>query len=171
MVGATRTLNADAVTVPIELVGRGAWAADGPAHTTQASTSNTSKARLFVLKQRLDMIFIPSTAISDRKVYVLGEVGKAGVYELQDNVRLIEAIQLASSFSPYANRKQVILIRGDKRKPDLYQINMLEMLKTGDLSKNMQLEDGDVVFVPRNWIGNLREFYTWFLPGYNRITQ
>jgi len=63
------------------------------------------------------------------------------------------------------------VIRGDKNKPDLYQINMLEMLRTGDLSKNMLLENGDVVFVPRNWIADLREFYTWFLPGYDRITK
>jgi len=118
-----------------------------------------------------DVVTIASTAVTDRKVYVLGEVGRPGVYELQDNVRLIEAIQLASSFSPHANRKQVIVIRGDKNKPDLYQINMLEMLRTGDLSKNMLIENGDVVFVPRNWIADLREFYTWFLPGYDRITK
>ena len=118
-----------------------------------------------------DVVTIASTAVSDRKVYVLGEVGRPGVYELQDNVRLIEAIQLASSFSPHANRKQVIVIRGDKNKPDLYEINMLEMLRTGDLSKNMLLENGDVVFVPRNWIADLREFYAWFLPGYSRITE
>ncbi len=118
-----------------------------------------------------DVVTIPSTAISDRKVYVLGEVGTPGVYELQDNVRLLEAVQLASSFSPRANRKQVILIRGDKRKPDFYQVNMLEMLRKGDLSKNMLLEDGDVVFVPRNWIGNLQEFYAWFLPGYRTVTR
>lgn len=113
-----------------------------------------------------DVITIPSTAMSDRKVYVLGEVSKPGVYALTDNITLIEAVQLADSFTVRANRKQVVVIRGDKEKPDLFQINVLEILKTGDLSKNMLLENGDVVFVPRDWIGNLSEFYSWFLPSW-----
>ena len=118
-----------------------------------------------------DVVYIPSTAMSDRKIHVLGEVGKPGVYELQDNVRLIEAIQLAQSFTRAANRKQIIVVRGDKNNPELFEINLLDMLRNGDLSKNMLLETGDVVFVPKNWIANLREFYTWFLPGYNQVTE
>jgi hypothetical protein len=35
----------------------------------------------------------------------------------------------------------------------------------------MLLEDGDVVFVPRDWIGNLLEFYAWFLRGYDQLTD
>ncbi len=118
-----------------------------------------------------DVITIPSTAMSDRKVYVLGEVSKPGVYGLQDNVTLLEAVQLANSFLPSANRNQVIVIRGDKSAPQLLEINMLEMLKTGNLSKNILLQDGDVVFVPSNWIANLREFYAWFLPGWYAATR
>jgi protein involved in polysaccharide export with SLBB domain len=118
-----------------------------------------------------DVVYIPSTAMSERKIYVLGEVSRPGLYPLQDNVRLIEAIQLASSFTPRANRKQVVVIRGDRRRPELFQINMLEMLRKGDLSKNMLLRDGDTIYVPKDWIGNLQEFYSWFLPTYNEATD
>ncbi len=116
-----------------------------------------------------DVVTIPSTAISDRKVYVLGQVARPGVYDLKANIRLLEAIQRASSFTVKANRKQVVVIRGKRDNPELFQINMLEMLKTGDLSKNMLLEDGDIVFVPRNWIANIREFYSWFLPPWRTV--
>jgi protein involved in polysaccharide export with SLBB domain len=126
-----------------------------------------SKLSQDVVLDENDVVYVPSTTMSDRKLYVLGQVAKPGIYSLRDNVRLIEAVQLASSFTPRANRKQVIVIRGDKRKPDLFQINMLEMLKNGDLSKNMLLKDGDIVYVPTDWIGNLREFYSWFLPTYD----
>jgi protein involved in polysaccharide export with SLBB domain len=118
-----------------------------------------------------DVITIPSTAMSDRKVYVLGEIRDPGVYELQDKVTVLEAIQLANSFTDRANRKQIIVIRGDKADPTLYQININDVLNKGDLSKNLLLEDGDIVFVPRNWIGNLRQFYAWFLPGFNALTR
>lgn len=127
-----------------------------------------SKLSQDVLLDDADVITIPSTAMSDRKVYVLGEVGRPGVYGLQDNVRLIEAVQIASSFTGRANRRQIIVIRGDKNKPDFFQVNIQQMLETGDLSKNMLLEDGDVVFVPKDWIGNIQEFYAWFLPGFMR---
>jgi len=116
-----------------------------------------------------DLITIPSTAMSERKVYVLGKVGRPGVYELQDNVRLLEAVQLADSFTRGANRKQVIVIRGDESRPELFQINMLDMLQTGDLAKNMLLADGDVVFVPQDWIEDVRDFYAWFLPMWDRV--
>ena len=116
-----------------------------------------------------DLVTIPSRAMSERKIYLLGEVTKPGIYELRDRVTLIEGIQLADSFTRAANRKQVIVIRGDRHKPELFEINMLDILKQGDLSKNILLEDGDIVFVPRNWITNVREFYGWFLPGYDEI--
>jgi len=118
-----------------------------------------------------DVVTIPSTVMSERKIYVLGEVGRPGVYPLQDNVTLIEGIQLANSFTTAANRRQVIVVRGDKANPELYQIDVLEMLKKGDLSKNMLISDGDIIYVPRDWIANVREFYSWFLPGFTAVDR
>jgi len=125
-----------------------------------------SKLSQDIVLDQGDKVYIPPISTAGRKVYVLGEVGRPGVYDLRDRVRLIGAIQLADSFTRRANRKQVVVVRGDRNKPQLHQINVLEMLKTGDLSKNMMLENDDIVYVPKDWIGNLQEFYSWFLPIY-----
>ncbi len=124
-----------------------------------------------VLLDRGDTVYIPSIRITDRKVYVLGEVREPGVYQLDDPITLLESIQLAGSFLRSANRRQVIVIRGDRDDPEFLQINMLDILREGDLSKNIPLKDADIVYVPSNWIANVREFYSWFLPGFDRATD
>ncbi|MFO7899316.1 MAG: SLBB domain-containing protein, partial [Planctomycetota bacterium] len=129
-----------------------------------------SKLSQDVILDRGDTVYIPSVRMSDRKVFVLGEVGDPGVYRLEDPITLVEGIQLAGSFLPSANRKQVIVIRGDRQNPTFFQINMLDILRKGDLSKNILLENADIVFVPRNWVANLREFYAWFLPSYDLVS-
>jgi polysaccharide export outer membrane protein len=83
------------------------------------------------------------------RVYVLGEVTKPGLCEIEKDHNLLDAIGAAGGFTKGANCKRVYLVR--KGQIDQYtEINLDRMLRKGDLRQNVMLNEGDVVYFTRN---------------------
>lgn len=83
------------------------------------------------------------------RVYVLGEVTKPGLYEIEKQHNLLDAIGAAGGYTQRAAKKKVFVIKKDK--PDHpVAINLLNLLRRGDLSQNIPLADGDVVYLGSN---------------------
>jgi polysaccharide export outer membrane protein len=107
-----------------------------------------------------DTIYIPED--TKNKCFVLGEVYRPGPYRLQENMTVIEAISMAGGPTKrgYLNRTCVIR-SADTGKAQRIQLDMNQFIKNADLSKNIALQPGDVVYVPEtskpNWeqIGNI----------------
>jgi len=93
------------------------------------------------------------------KTFVLGEVAKPGVFVLGGAERAIELISKAGDFTDDAKKSSVILIRGDLDDPYLQRLNMEDFLVKGDVSQNILLEPGDVLYVPKSFIADIRTFF------------
>jgi len=99
-----------------------------------------------------DFIFIPSSALIDRKVFVFGEVQRPGVLELQKSISIAEAVARCGGPTLAAYTKGMFVIRGNLAKPDLFRVDFSRLLTRGDMAQNMLLEDNDIVYVPRELI-------------------
>jgi polysaccharide export outer membrane protein len=83
------------------------------------------------------------------RVFVLGEVNKAGLYELNKSHRVLDAIGAANGFTKDAAKKKVYLIRdGDEKKTT--QLNFNDYLTKGDLKQNVVLHEGDCLYLTSN---------------------
>jgi polysaccharide export outer membrane protein len=91
----------------------------------------------------------------------LGQVNKPGKYELREDITVTEAIALAGGFTPTsAKHSEVLLFR--KQSNDLIEvkkINIKKMLSEGNLSEDMYLQPGDLVFVPQNLLSKIAPFF------------
>src|SRR3972149_597839 len=56
----------------------------------------------------------------------------------------------------------VVLIRGGARIPEIKKLDLESALDKGEVSQNMCLQTGDVVFVPRTFIANVDRFFSHF---------
>jgi polysaccharide export outer membrane protein len=83
------------------------------------------------------------------RVYVLGEVFKPGMYEIEKQHNLIDALGSAGSYTKDAAKKKVYVIRKDQTNAPL-KINLLKLLEKGDMSQNITLNDGDIVYLTNN---------------------
>lgn len=83
------------------------------------------------------------------RIYVVGEVAKPGVYELEKQHNLMDAITAAGGYTKDAAKKKVMIISEGSIKNPL-EVNLLEMLKKGDMSQNIRLKDGDIVYLAGN---------------------
>lgn len=89
-----------------------------------------------------DIIYIPED--TKNKFYVMGEVIRPGQYQLRDNTTILGAIMLAGSSTPRASMKSTVLIRNGQRVP----VDMAKLIGKADVTQNVPLEPGDVVYVP-----------------------
>ncbi len=108
-----------------------------------------------------DVVYIPN--IDEKKYFVLGEVHKPGVVYYKDPVDVVEAIAQGGGFLTTAQRSQVVVVRGDLRSPQVYELNMLAMLE-GASFERFPLQKGDIVYIPRTMIADWNVFISQLIP-------
>jgi len=119
-----------------------------------------------------DIITVPALPYFADRVYVMGQVTTIGIYRLQDAPDLLAALALAGSITPLAVKSDIKVIREFRErggKPLILSANYNDMLKRGDLSQNIKLQSGDVVYVPRMLIGDINEFIANTTPLLNYL--
>lgn len=108
-----------------------------------------------VLQQGLSRYIVdPDVSVNISKlgrvrVYVFGEVKKPGAVELEKGHTVIDAIGAAEGFTRDTAKKKIFLIHQDQPK-SLIPINLNNMLKTGDMSQNVTLREGDILYLTKN---------------------
>jgi polysaccharide export outer membrane protein len=98
---------------------------------------------------------------AQRFIFVLGEVGQAGRFELEGPTTVMQAIALAGGWKPGSNLRQVVVFR---RGPDWrLMATMLDV--RGALyarrpvpADDIWLNDSDIVLVPKTPVEQVDEF-------------
>jgi len=83
-------------------------------------------------------------------ITVSGQVAKPGSYPLKGALTALEAISLAGGFTKIAARNDVRVMRIEDGDTITYVIKVADMNKKGDLSGDISLKRGDVVYVPES---------------------
>lgn len=101
-------------------------------------------------------------SLRSQKIFVLGEVQKPGIFLLEGRMDLVEAISRAGGFTLDASESSVMLIRGDLSHPEARKIDLKKALKKGDITKNVALQKGDIIYVPASYIADVDRFFRHF---------
>jgi polysaccharide export outer membrane protein len=88
-----------------------------------------------------------------------GQVDKPGMYDLRSDLTVTEAVAIAGGFNDKAKHSQVVLFRplpsgGYEAK----LINVKKLLASRNLSEDLQLQPGDMLYVPQNAYSKIRPF-------------
>ncbi|MBI4633951.1 MAG: polysaccharide biosynthesis/export family protein [Deltaproteobacteria bacterium] len=115
-----------------------------------------------------DTITVPEMPTFAERVYIFGQVASQGIRKLKDSQDLLTAIAISGGTTPVAVKTDIKIIREYKErngKPLILSANLDQILLQGDLSQNIRLKDGDVVYVPRSVIGDINEFIENITPS------
>jgi polysaccharide biosynthesis/export protein len=86
------------------------------------------------------------------RVGIAGAVNRPGSYTLSEEQSefptLTDAIQTAGGITSRANLRQIQIRRQQPGSEQVIDINLWEMLQSGDLSKDIVLHGGDTIFIP-----------------------
>ena len=103
------------------------------------------------------------------RVYVLGEVKKPGLHELEKSHRVLDALGKAEGFTEKAAKKKIFLIRKGAEEPVLVNIN--NFLKKSDQSQNYVLNEGDCLYLTSNGKINIVRDIMPFVNGAYMISE
>ncbi len=93
------------------------------------------------------------------RVMVLGEVEEPGLYLMEPNLTVMEVILKAGSYNPdTAKITSVILARGGVGEPMIKRLDLKKMITKGDSSDNLIIKPGDLIYVPKTIIADLKFF-------------
>lgn len=108
-----------------------------------------------LIKDRLgEYIKIPAMSVmmksyGPRKIYVLGEVEKPGLHELAiDSMDVFAAISSAEGIALKGRPKHVQILRVINDKMYIKEVNLDAYTKKHDITQNIKLIDGDMIYVP-----------------------
>lgn len=89
------------------------------------------------------------TTFRSQQVSVLGNVSRPGRYPLETTgMRLSEVLSMAGGVSA-TGADEVVLVTMRQGKPIRMEIDLVDMFASGDLSKDPQMQAGDVIYVNR----------------------
>ncbi len=118
-----------------------------------------------------DTVFIPSRAQSKHQVFVIGEVGKAGIVEYIGKLSFLEAVSRAGGFTKSSYRRDIRVIRQNRDSPQIIPVNFDRFMHDGDLTQNIILHDKDVVIIPNRPIDNWNRFISDIQPTIDIISS
>jgi polysaccharide export outer membrane protein len=81
-------------------------------------------------------------------IYVLGQVKQPGAFTVFTNVDVTQALSLAGGLTPFASRRNIVILRQENGKRTAIPFNYSKIEDGEELETNITLKSGDVIMVP-----------------------
>src|SRR5882672_9114542 len=141
----TETRISERGTITLPLIGEVVLGGLTPAGAEARIAEQLIKGK-FVLKPQVSLNVV---RVRSRQVSVLGQVARPGRYPLDDtSSNLSDILALAGGVSPTGDDSVTVMVTRNGKTSKM-EINVPTMYRTGDLSRNLELQNGDTIFVQR----------------------
>jgi protein involved in polysaccharide export with SLBB domain len=113
-----------------------------------------------------DVVDVPELPLFGDRVYVLGAVDEQGIYPLKQAQDLLGALALAGNFNSVAKEENTLIVRGREsgEEPLVMMADVNAILRKADISQNIPLQNGDLIYVPPRRIGDINRWISNVLP-------
>lgn len=92
-----------------------------------------------------DVIFLPDNF--EKRIKVVGAVRTPGVIPFKDGMTALDAVLNSGGFTEFAKQNDVVIIRKDGKEVSSIEAKLKDVIKDGDISKDVPLKAGDMVIV------------------------
>jgi polysaccharide biosynthesis/export protein len=93
-------------------------------------------------------VTVTVTEINSRRVYITGEVTRAGAFPLLPNMTVLQALSSAGGFTQFAKLKSIYVLRNEGGKQVKHPFSYKEVVKGKNREENILLQPGDIIVVP-----------------------
>jgi len=132
-------------TVLFPMIGEVQVAGLTPAQAARRISDRLASGRYVVNPE----VTVSMMQVNSRQVSVLGSVVKPGRYPIDSsNMRLTDFLASAGGIAPTGSDR-VTILTNRAGKPERIEVDVAEIFRTGDLSRNVSLEPGDTIYVQR----------------------
>ena len=112
---------------------------------TQLAAQITDSLKKYVTDPQVTVIV---TQINSQRIYILGEVNRAGAYPLLPDMTVLQGLSSAGGFTQFANLKKIYMFRVESGKQVKYPFNYKDVISGKQPDENVVLKAGDTIVVP-----------------------
>jgi polysaccharide export outer membrane protein len=112
---------------------------------TQLAAQITSGLGKYINSPQVTVIV---SQINSQRIYILGEVGRAGAYVMLPGMTVLQALSNAGGFTAFSNQKGIYVLRQENGKQQKYFFNYKEVISGKKVEQNIELKAGDTIVVP-----------------------
>ncbi len=112
---------------------------------SQLAAQLTESLKKFVANPQVTVIV---TTINSQRVYIMGEVIRAGAYPLLPGMTVLQGLSSAGGFTQFANLKKIYVLRQEHGKQVKLPFNYKEVVGGKNPDQNITLKAGDTIVVP-----------------------
>jgi polysaccharide biosynthesis/export protein len=112
---------------------------------TQLAAHITDSLKKFMTGPQVTVIV---ATINSQRIYILGEVTRAGAFPLLPGMTILQALSSAGGFTQYANIKNIYLLRQENGQQVKYAFNYKDVTNGKKPEQNVVLKAGDTIIVP-----------------------
>jgi len=94
------------------------------------------------------VVTVTVSQVLGNKVYVIGQVNRPGVFVVNPQVDVLQALSMAGGTTPFANLNDIKIMRRTGNTQQALSFRYDEVSKGKNLTQNFILQSGDVVVVP-----------------------
>lgn len=111
----------------------------------QLGSQIAEKLKRFIAEPQVTVIV---TRVNSQRVFIVGEVVRAGAYPLLPNMTVLQALSSAGGFTQFANLKKIHVLRMENGKQTSLPFNYKEVVGGQRPEQNVSLKAGDTIVVP-----------------------
>jgi polysaccharide export outer membrane protein len=93
-------------------------------------------------------VTVTVSEINSRRIYVTGEVSRAGAFPLLPNMTVLQALSSSGGFTQFAKLKNIYVLRTEDGKQVKLSFNYKDAVHGKKPEQNVLLQPGDVIVVP-----------------------
>lgn len=102
-----------------------------------------------------DFVYIANS--EDSNIVVMGEVNSPKILPYTRDISLIEALSMCGGFTREAYQSRVVILRPSDDDTKYVEVNVNDLLHGRDI-RNIQLEGGDIIFIPEQGISEYARY-------------
>jgi polysaccharide export outer membrane protein len=89
---------------------------------------------------------------ADRQIKVIGEATDPQAIPFRDGMTLLDVMIATKGLTKYAAGNRAVIIRRDADgKQESISVRLSDLMKYGDISKNVDMQPGDTLIIPQSW--------------------
>lgn len=94
------------------------------------------------------VITVTVVEVAGNQVFVIGQVARPGVFVMNPQLDVVQALSLAGGLTPFAQQKDIRILRREEGTQIAIRFDYTEVLQGRSLERNIPLKSGDIVVVP-----------------------
>ena len=118
---------------------------------TQLGHDLEGKLKDYVKTPNVTVIVMGFVGPFDRQVRVIGEATQPLALPYRDHMTLLDVIIEAKGLTRFAAGNNAEIIRRNGDQTDTIHVRLGDLIRDGDISKNVGMQPGDTLIIPQTW--------------------